>query len=62
MTSLLIAFIGTIASGWAVLLVRDDNARKNEGAALGAVQLCIVAMLLLIIAITVICPPQVLAS
>jgi hypothetical protein len=51
MTSLLIALLSTVASGWAISLVHDDDARKNEGAILGSVQLCIVAMLLLIIAV-----------
>ncbi len=53
MTSFLIAFLSVVASTWAISLVHDDAARKNEGAILGSVQLCIVAMLLLIIAVDI---------
>lgn len=51
MTSLLIALLSIVASAWAIFLVHDDAARKKEGAILGSVQLCIVAMLLLTIAV-----------
>jgi hypothetical protein len=51
MTSLLIALLSIVASTWAIFLVHDDAARKKEGAILGSVQLCIVAMLLLTIAV-----------
>jgi hypothetical protein len=51
MTSLLIALLSIVASAWAIFLVHDDAAREKEGAILGSVQLCIVAMLLLTIAV-----------
>jgi hypothetical protein len=51
MTSPLIALLSIVASAWAIFLVHDDAARKKEGAILGSVQLCIVAMLLLTIGV-----------